>query len=377
LKAKLLSQKLIGVLLILTASFIFVSTAAAQVTDASDLEPGISDETCLECHGVPGLTTTLPSGEELYRSVDPLVHQLSIHGRQGYACVQCHTDIDGYPHREIPVQTAREYTIYQNQACEYCHPGTAAANSTGAHQTFMDAGILEAAVCSDCHGSHDVDSLTPPRSNIPKTCERCHSEIYQEYKESAHGAALIGEGNPFVPSCIDCHGLHNTVGPTSDNAFHMYSPIICEECHADEELMSRYGISTNVFDTYVSDFHGTTVIVFEKISPDQETNKPVCVDCHGVHNMKKHSDPESQVMKDNLLTTCQKCHPDAEENFPDSWLGHYEPSIDKYPLLFFVDLFYKIIIPVTIGGMLVFVLVDAQFRIRKRLSKNEATEVNQ
>jgi hypothetical protein len=323
------------------------------------------------------LTTPLPSGEEIYTSVDEVTHKTSIHGRLGYACVQCHTDIDGYPHREIPVQTAREYTIIQNEACARCHPGSAAANKAGAHQTFMDAGILEAAVCSDCHGAHNVDSLTPPRSNIPQTCERCHSKIYEEYKGSAHGSALIGEGNPFVPSCIDCHGLHNITGPTSSNAFHMYSPQICADCHADEKLMERHDISTAVFDTYIADFHGTTVEVFTKITPDQETNKPVCVDCHGVHNMKSASDPESQVMKDNLLDTCQKCHPDATENFPDSWLGHYEPSLDKYPLLFFVDLFYKVVIPVTVGGMIVFVAVDAQFRIRKKFSKKDTKEVAQ
>ena len=335
----------------------------------------LGDDECLSCHDVPGLTTTLPSGEEIYMSVDRVTHKISIHGRLGYACVQCHTDIDGYPHREIPVQTAREYTIYQNAACEKCHPGSAAENKAGAHQIFMEAGILEAAICSDCHGYHNVDSVTPPRSNIPKTCERCHSQIYQEYKDSAHGAALIGEGNPDVPDCATCHNNHNIKGPNSSDGFHLFSPLICEECHANEALMNKYGISTHVFETYVSDFHGTTVTVFEQISPDQETNKPVCIDCHGVHNMKSASDPESQVMKDNLLTTCQKCHPDAAENFSSAWLGHYEPNLDKYPLLFFVDLFYKIVIPVTITGMLAFVAIDAQYRIRKRINKKNIAKV--
>jgi predicted CXXCH cytochrome family protein len=289
--------------------------------------------------------------------------------------VQCHTDIDEYPHREIPAQTSREYTIIQNEACARCHPGSAEANEAGAHQIYMEAGNLETAVCSDCHSAHDVNQLTPPRSNIPQTCERCHSQIYQEYEESSHGSALIGEGNPDVPDCTTCHGNHEIKGPNSSDGFKLYSPQLCAECHANEALMSKYGISTNVFDTYISDFHGTTVNVFERISPDQETNKPVCIDCHGVHNMKSASDPESQVMKDNLLETCQKCHPNASENFSSSWLGHYEPSLDKYPLLFFVDLFYKIIIPVTVGGMLAFIAIDAQYRIRKKISKKNNTEV--
>ena len=375
MKAKLLSQIWIGTSIVLAACFIFIGSAAAQPLFSPEGEPGVSDDTCLECHGVPGLTTTLPSGEELYISVDEVTHKTSIHGRLGYACVQCHTDITEYPHPEITAQTRREYTIEKASQCAKCHPGSLEQNKAGAHQFFMEAGILEAAVCTDCHGSHDVDSLTPPRSNIPQTCERCHSQIYDEYKDSVHGAALIGEGNPDVPDCTTCHGSHGIKGPTSADSFHLYSPQVCAECHANEALMNKYGISTNVFDTYLSDFHGTTVLVFEKIAPDQETNKPVCIDCHGVHNMKKHNDPESQVMKDNLLNTCQKCHPNASENFPNSWLGHYEPSIDKYPVLFFVDLFYKIIIPVTVGGMFVFVVVDAQHRIRKKISKSKAAEV--
>ena len=135
--------------------------------------------------------------------------------------------------------------------------------------------------------------------------------------------------------------------------------------------MAKYGISTHVFDTYISDFHGTTVELFEKIAPDQETNKPVCIDCHGVHDMRKVDDPESHVIKENLLATCQKCHPDATTNFPTAWLGHYEPSAENAPLIFFVNLFYKIIIPVTIGGMLVFIASDVGHKIFKRVEKRK------
>ena len=39
------------------------------------------------------------------------------------------------------------------------------------------------------------------------------------------------------------------------------SPELCASCHADEELMAPYDISTDVFETYVDDFHGTTVIL--------------------------------------------------------------------------------------------------------------------
>jgi hypothetical protein len=113
-----------------------------------------------------------------------------------------------------------------------------------------------------------------------------------------------------------------------------------------------------VFDTYVADFHGTTVTLFERQSPDVPTNKPVCYDCHGVHNMKHTDDPNSQVVQENLLKTCQKCHPDATENFSATWLSHYEPDLERYPVVFFVDLFYKIFIPAVLGFMGIYVAID-------------------
>ena len=119
--------------------------------------------------------------------------------------------------------------------------------------------------------------------------------------------------------------------------------------------MGKYDINTDVFDTYVADFHGTTVKIFEEIAPDQETNKPVCSDCHGVHDIQKHDAENSLVMRENLQETCQRCHPEATVDFSDSWLSHYRPTLDSYPLVFMVNLFYTLIIPGTVGGMIVFI----------------------
>jgi len=77
-----------------------------------------------------------------------------------------------------------------------------------------------------------------------------------------------------------------------------------------------------------------------------------------VHNMKHTDDPNSQVVQENLLQTCQKCHPDATENFSATWLSHYEPDLERYPVVFFVDLFYKIFIPAVLGFMGIYVAID-------------------
>jgi predicted CXXCH cytochrome family protein len=296
-------------------------------------------------------------------TIDRETFNNATHGRLGYACVQCHTNISGFPHEKPTVETRREFTLELYTSCAQCHQDKYDATLDSVHQKALAAGNLEAAVCTDCHGAHDIGPPEQPRSKIPQTCERCHSEIYNRYQESVHGAALIGEGNPDVPSCIDCHGVHNIEGP-STSPFRLFSPQICAECHADEELMGRYDVSTDVFETYVADFHGTTVVLFEEFAPQQETNKPVCIDCHGVHDMRQVDDPESRVIKENLLGTCQRCHPDASANFPTAWLSHYRPSLEHSPLVFYVNLFYSIFIPGMIGGMLVFVAADGSRRLR-------------
>jgi predicted CXXCH cytochrome family protein len=349
------------------ASSFLIPPALAE-KEATPPRQGIDNESCLACHASPGLQTELPSGELLYLTIDRDVYNQSVHGSGGYACVQCHTDITGYPHPEVKAATRRDLSLELYTSCQKCHPDKYEATLDSVHARALAAGNQEAAICTDCHGAHDISPPDVPRAKIPQTCERCHSQIYDIYEQSVHGAALIGEGNPDVPSCIDCHGVHDIEGPTG-TSFHLFSPQICAECHADPELMTKYEISTNVFETYVADFHGTTVILFEEISPDQETNKPVCVDCHGVHDIRATDDPQSRVIKENLLSTCQRCHPDASANFPSAWLSHYEPSPEKAPIVFFSDLFYRILIPMLIGGMGAYVVIDGSRRMISKWGK--------
>jgi predicted CXXCH cytochrome family protein len=238
-----------------------------------------------------------------------------------------------------------------------------------------NAGNEMAPACTDCHNPHTqthlVDengkTLKEARVNIPVTCSKCHAEITEQYKNSVHGASLLEEGNTDTPTCIDCHSVHNVA--EVDNAFRLRSPQICSKCHADKELMDKYGLSSEVNNTYVADFHGTTVTIFEKTAPDQVTNTPVCIDCHGVHNMTRSDDPNNGLhIKANLLRTCQKCHPEATENFPDSWMSHYKASPKTAPLVYYVNLFYKIVIPVVIGGMVLYILSDI---IRRLIEKRK------
>jgi hypothetical protein len=373
---------LVGTVLITTVSIVFIviNVAAApsgQVTSSISYQQGsptggsvspiVSNETCLGCHGTPGLSMQLENGETLDLYVDPEAYAASIHGQDGYACVQCHTNLGEYPHPEFKATDVRDATLQLTGVCDRCHSGQYTLTMDSVHAAAQAEGKREAAVCSDCHGSHTVQQWTDretgkllpqARLNIPLTCAKCHNAIYQKYVNSVHGAALTEEANTDVPTCIDCHGVHNIGNPTTA-AFRLNSPQLCATCHTNPELMDKYGISTDVLNTYVSDFHGTTVTLFEKQSPDAQTNKPVCYDCHGVHDISKVDDPHTGLeMQENLLARCKVCHPDATSNFPSAWMSHYIPSASNFPAVYYVNLFYSLFIPGVLGFMLVLVGLD-------------------
>ena len=355
--------------------------AAPQVQD----EPP-TNESCLGCHQQEGMTAEI-GGEPIPITIDPQAFSDSVHGEEGVACVDCHTNITGFPHPEVTASSPRDFTLEQYPTCQQCHADQYNLTLDSVHQDELAAGNLNAAVCSDCHDPHtqtritdeNTDELLPEaRMEVPLACAQCHSTIYETYQTSVHGAALA-EGDQNVPTCTDCHGVHDIPSPTT-NSFRNSIPALCADCHTNETMMAEYGLHTNVLDTYVDDFHGTTVKMFEENFPDQPANSPVCTDCHGYHEVLEVDHPESGIaFKRNLLVKCQQCHPDATTaSFTDAWLSHYEPSPQVFPLVFFVNLFYKIFIPAVLGGMILFVLTDVYRRFIARrapaAAEGEASE---
>ena len=350
-----------------------ISEAAAAPSPAMDSGIALSsspdeieNSTCLYCHSKSGLNVTLASGEILALTIDQNAFDHSVHGSGEMTCVTCHTSITKYPHQEFPTPSLREVKLKYYTSCQQCHAEQFELTLDSVHQKALAQGNKNAAVCADCHNPHTQQKITNSQSgylldtarlHIPETCAQCHSAIYNAYEESVHGRALT-DGSIDVPTCIDCHGVHNIQSAT-DTSFHNSTPFLCAKCHTDEALMSKYGLSTQVLNTYVADFHGTTVEVFNKTFPGQPTNKPVCTDCHGIHDIVSTDDPARGIsIRENLLVRCQACHPDADSNFPDTWLSHYIPSPEKYPMVYYINLFYKYMIPGVLIPMAVLVLMD-------------------
>ena len=342
----------------------------------------IENGACLVCHNKEGFNVKLDSGDILPLTVSSEEFSKSAHGSNDVSCVTCHSDIDGFPHPKRTTETLRDVKLKYYTSCQQCHAEQFNLTLDSVHQKSLAAGNKNAAICADCHNPHTQQRITDDagkllasaRLKIPETCAKCHSAIYDTYKESVHGKALT-EGNPDVPTCIDCHGVHNIQSPTTAT-FRNSTPYLCAKCHTDKTLMGKYGISTEVLNTYVADFHGTTVVLFDKTFPDQPTNKPVCTDCHGFHDVARVDDPKKGLsVRENLLARCKKCHPDATANFPDAWLSHYIPSPEKYPMVYYINLFYKFFIPAVLGPMLILVVMDFSRKMINRFRKPKPVEV--
>lgn len=318
-------------------------------------EPSSDVQLCLSCHANESLEVVLPSGEKRSLYVDGARFEASVHGKK-LSCTNCHSDISSYPHPPRTFKTLREFTLAYYESCKGCHFDNYTKSLDSVHYSLLSKGDLRAPICIDCHGAHYVVPPRVPKFKISETCSRCHKEIYDRYAASVHGKALAVASNTDVPACTDCHKSHDIEDPRKAS-FHLKSPEICARCHTNEKLMKKYGISTAVMGTYLKDFHGVTASFYRKEQGSPEMFTAVCTDCHGVHDILPTRDPNSTVMRENLLKVCQKCHPTATANFPAAWLSHYEPSPQKAALVYYVRLFYWVFIPFVIIGLALQILL--------------------
>ncbi len=310
---------------------------------------------CLSCHGDEKLTVTLENGEEapLFMNKDLLAG--SVH--KALRCTDCHVGLDEVPHPKRHYEDLAHFRSSFGEACKTCHFENYTKTLDSVHYGLQARGDVFAPTCVKCHGSHDIARPAEPRSRISRTCAGCHELISQAYARSVHGKALLTQQNQDVPVCTDCHRSHDIADP-KNKAWLMSTPALCGKCHADEKLMGKYGLSTNVLSTYLADFHGTTASFGAKgETSGSERVVALCVDCHGIHDIGKVTGADAPAFRANLVKTCQKCHPGASQNFPAAWMSHYQPSLHRTPLVFLVKLFYAFIVPFTVGGLILQILL--------------------
>jgi hypothetical protein len=306
-------------------------------------------ETCMTCHSDPELSLTTGDGTLVSAHVDATVLSGSVHSK--LSCVDCHAGKTEVPHESRSFRTRRELTLAYAETCRRCHFSTYTKTLDSVHQAPVARGDVTAPVCVDCHGSHNIKKAANQPLETSATCAKCHAGVASSYARSVHGRGLSAAAAGDVPVCTDCHRAHDIAGPHQQK-WELATPEMCGRCHADGALMKKYGLSTNVLSTYLADFHGKTASLRQHQGTDPgSTVVARCTDCHGVHDIEKADSPDSPVMKANLQKTCQKCHSDANANFPGAWLSHYEPSWKAAPMVYGVKLAYAVLIPFMIGGL--------------------------
>ncbi len=362
---------LLGLALGLVVALTAIGVAVAGPSDLPPAsQPIQSDEECLSCHGDPDLAMMLAGGEQLSLFIDPEVFGASLHTPLGIGCRSCHNNIRGYPHPDLEYDTHRELSRALYMACQRCHSDNYDRTLDSMHAQAAAAGNLEAPICTDCHATHNIVPPDQPRARVSQTCGRCHTEIFEDYAGSVHGSALIVEDNPDVPVCTDCHGVHNIQDPRTA-LFRVETPELCAGCHANAELMGRYNLSADVYSLYNLSWHGVDVSVYRANWPTIWHESAVCTDCHGVHDIRRTSDPASHVNPANLLETCRQCHPTAGPNWTGAWTGHNRVSLERTPFVFYTQAFYDSFAPFVLwaSGLYVFLQVvrATVARIRRTL----------
>ncbi|MFZ4573647.1 MAG: hypothetical protein ACOYN0_04570 [Phycisphaerales bacterium] len=203
-------------------------------------------------------------------------------------------------------------------------------------RALIKAGLSMAATCADCHGAHRVRpsadaSSSVNRSQIPKTCGRCHVGVEEEYAKSVHGVKHA-EGNEAAAVCTDCHTAHQI---THAGTPEFMADVIndCGRCHDSKDATGqRVG---TYYQTYSASYHGQVT----KLGAKRAAR---CSDCHGAHNIRSLDDPASQVAGPNLLETCAKCHPRANANFVKFDPHANYRDANNYPVLHGVWLYFMI-----------------------------------
>jgi cytochrome b subunit of formate dehydrogenase len=223
-----------------------------------------------------------------------------------------------------------------------------------------------AATCSDCHGSHAIFEGRDSRSrinhwNVAATCAQCHKEIARQFNESVHGTALK-TGVRDAPDCTNCHGEHLILEPSNPasalNAANI-SVQTCGRCHADARLARMYNLPADRVPSYAESYHGLAL-------REGSLTAANCASCHGVHDILRSSDPRSTVNAANLRKTCGQCHQGIGEKLAIGRVHVQTSTGPAHPVVLWIRRIYWVLIPLTLGFMVLHNLLDWLAKMRRR-----------
>jgi len=359
---------------------------------AKSIHAVLGEVACLSCHGnaheVTPAAKTLPVKCSECHSTEVNEFAQSIHGRalkagdpDAPACASCH----GPVHEMIASGAAASAVAKKNQPglCAKCHadPGFLSRHKIpilhpveqylqSVHGRAVQQG-KDAAACADCHGGHAILPAREAQSrinhwNVVETCARCHKDIARQFNESVHGEALK-TGVRDVPDCTNCHGEHLILepkNPASALSAANISAQTCGRCHADARLARLYDLPADRVPSYAESYHGLAL-------REGSLTAANCASCHGVHNILRSSDPRSTVNGANLRKTCGQCHQGIGEKLVIGPV-HVQTSTGRtHPVVQWIRKIYLVLIPLTLGFMVLHNLLDILAKLIRRQPRRE------
>lgn len=172
--------------------------------------------TCGACHGDPERIRmgNVPGGEIVARYHDS-IHGQALEKSGLNVAPNCGTCHGSHAIRAHTDPQSRVFRANESGTCGGCHEGVRAHYDASVHGTQVKAGNLKAAVCSDCHSAHGIQTNAPAwRLEVIRECGTCHRESLRTYRDGFHGQATA-LGFTRVAACSDCHTGHDVL-PASD-----------------------------------------------------------------------------------------------------------------------------------------------------------------
>lgn len=298
---------------------------------------------CSDCHGTHDI---LPSTAARSR-----VHPTNLRE----TCGSCHENLD---------ITTKYESLYDHPVEMY---------EASVHGHVDPGGAYAAANCVDCHGvggsAHKILAPNHVEStvsfqNIPDTCGQCHKAVAQDYWDGIHGK-LVKSGVVNAPVCTGCHGEHGILSsknPDSPVSKAEVAEETCARCHNAMVLNEKYGLQGSKEAQYIDSYHGMK-------SGEGDSSVANCASCHGAHRILPSSDPESSVNTANLKRTCGECHPKITDTIAQSPIHGVGEVQKRAPIAEWVQQIYIVLIIVVIGGMFLHNALDYISRVRAMLAR--------
>jgi len=209
-------------------------------------QPGVLHKvSCVQCHEdlwqAARKEDKTKENARLGVVVEQIEHYMkSVHARPSRAdqsrtnatCYSCHDAHYVYP---VGSTVRAEWRLNVPNTCGKCHAKQRDVYATSVHgkEVLQNANPV-AAICSDCHTTHDVDSpkKDPIKLGIVKNCGNCHQDSFRTYTATYHGQVQT-LGYAYTAKCFDCHGSH-TIQRVKDPGSRVHAENrlkTCQQCH--------------------------------------------------------------------------------------------------------------------------------------------------